>query len=169
MNKLLKRIANWFIPSPSLKEPTISEKRADFLRDVLHEVEMLRQHATPEEIAKLNLENFCPTSKSQCIYGQMTGTCISDRARELMAVACIRCMNLPTTDEIDLQQGRIDIDDPEFVINGEYTEQTWKEVSVFNVRNFQTMTVLEAYIITRYANIKGIMAYLKGEADTLSL
>ncbi len=51
--------------------------------EVIREIETIRQHATEEEKARLNWEDFHPSSDENCIYGLMTGHCDSVRARQL--------------------------------------------------------------------------------------
>ena len=46
-------------------------KVKDFKKDVLHEIEMLKQHATDEEKARLNFENFNYFSEFNCITNQI--------------------------------------------------------------------------------------------------
>lgn len=51
---------------------------------VIHEVKMLRQHATEDEINRLNFHMLDGTKSYDCIYGQLTGNCYSQRAIELI-------------------------------------------------------------------------------------
>jgi hypothetical protein len=149
--------------------PAISEKKWNFLNDVMHEVEMLRQHATPDEVANLNLATFDPKTIYNCIYGQMTGRCTSNRAKELMDVACIRMVHNPSNycDGMEYYKP-LDVDDARFNVNGEYNPAEMFN-SHFGGRTFSYMSAIEGYILTENANIEGIMAYLKGETDTLEL
>lgn len=102
--------------------------KEQFLADVMHEINMLKQHGTAEEIAGLNLDTFWGHSQTSCIYGQMTGNCQSPRAKELMDSSCIRVMHLDAsgTDSID----DVGIESEEFAINGEYSEQTWRNAGL---------------------------------------
>jgi hypothetical protein len=57
--------------------------------DVRKEAEALKIHATKEEREKLNFKDLFPESIYQCIYGQMTGSCSSIRAANLIeSCAC---------------------------------------------------------------------------------
>lgn len=58
-------------------------KKADFLLEVMAELDNIKAKATKEEIGRLNLESFNPNSPTKCIYGLMTGECFSNRAKEL--------------------------------------------------------------------------------------
>lgn len=60
------------------------EKRKAFLQEVYDEIETIREKATDEEKAKLDIWSFAPTDGRRCIYGQMTGQCDSVRAIEIM-------------------------------------------------------------------------------------
>lgn len=48
------------------------------------EIANLKKYATKEEIDNLNLDDFCATGERSCIYGQMTGSCYSERANYLI-------------------------------------------------------------------------------------
>ena len=51
----------------------------------LKEIENIRKYATKEEKGKLDAETFDGSMENTCVYGQMTGSCSSDRAKELIA------------------------------------------------------------------------------------
>lgn len=55
---------------------------------VIEEAFNLKKYATPEELRRLNIENLNPLSVYECIYGQMTGSCNSKRALELIQKCC---------------------------------------------------------------------------------
>lgn len=138
--------------------------REQFLADVRTEVEGLKANATPYEIGKLDLETFNPDSQKNCIYGQMTGTCTSERAKVLMDASCVRvtsscnALDDKTFDEIVEQ------------INGDYTGQTWlNNFSGGYNRRFKYLSMLEMYIFLKGASPKNIMDYLQGEVETLEL
>ena len=138
-------------------------KVKDFKKDTLHEIEMLKQHATDEEKARLNFEDFNYESEYNCIYGQLTGRCDSPRAKELMDLACIRVMGLASG--IDNIQNR-NISDDAFVINGANTGQGWTENGY---RKYKHLSALEAYIGTKRAKNKEILEYIKGNLNKLTL
>jgi len=143
----------------------ISQKRQKFLLDVMHEIDMLKLHATDAEKAKLNFYEFDYDSPTRCIYGQLTGKCASPRAKELMGVACIRVMHL---DKGISSVANVEIDDEKFTINGEYTGQTW-DGTKWSIRNYSYLSALEAYIATKDAKNADVIAYIKGEIETLEL
>ncbi len=142
-------------------------KRESFLKDVIHEIGMLKQHATPEEIDNLSIENFNPRTPSGCIYGQLSGDCASQRAKSLMDVSCIRVMDLDCEGVDGILHK--DIEDEEFNINGKYEAQTWNDQSSWSGRTFRYLSALEGYICTKDAKNKEIIQYLKGEIPTLIL
>ena len=54
-----------------------------FIDMVIKEINYIKTAATPEEIGKLDVDFFSGHSSGNCIYGQMTGRCNSDRAKEI--------------------------------------------------------------------------------------
>lgn len=60
----------------------------------------LKEHATKEELARLNLFLLNPYSPKDCIYGQMTGNCNSKRA-QLLIMECAERVYDVMSDEID--------------------------------------------------------------------
>lgn len=58
--------------------------RKEFLEDVVNEVNHLIDNTTQDEKDMLREKTFNPNIYSNCIYGQMTGDCDSDRAKELI-------------------------------------------------------------------------------------
>lgn len=137
-------------------------KVKDFKSDVLDEINMLKKHATKQELAHLNFSRFDYGNPSRCIYGQMTGSCESNRAEKLMNLSCIRVMDVKNG--VYTIEGA-SISSSKFNINGVYNKQTWEGGN----RNYSYLSALEGYICTKDANISGIIDYMKGETDTLKL
>ena len=54
-----------------------------FIKEVRKEINTIKRLATKEEINKLDINTFNPLQTNNCIYGQMTGNCLSLRAKEL--------------------------------------------------------------------------------------
>lgn len=143
--------------------------KKQFLADVMHEIEMLKKHATKKEKEALNFATFDPFYENNCIYGQLTGNCRSERSKKLMDLACKRVMNLDNGANELLNQSFIKIVSK---INGEYTGQTWIEKyegDGYAYRNWSYLSALEGYINLSKAKNKQIIAYIKGEIDTLKL
>ena len=151
-------------------------KKQEFLDDVMHEINILKKHATPRELAKLDFSIFDYDDSEQCIYGQMTGHCGTRRAKKLMDVACIRVFNTNK----NILRGTRTLEDETFTtikqyINGPNKGQGWSNSGVnidkaaFLSREFTFLSALEGYIYLKGANNEGIIKYLKGEIKTLKL
>lgn len=141
-------------------------RKSDFLADVRHEIDMLKKHATKEELSNLNFDAFDPESPAQCIYGQATGSCESPRAKELMDKACIRVMDFKSHRGANAVIRKSTFKYLKDFINGSNKGQGWTETGS---RNYTHLSALEAYICLKDANNKGIIKYLRGEAKTLRL
>lgn len=140
--------------------------KEQFLQDVRTEVESLKANATPEEVANLNIKTFDFDNQDNCIYGQMTGSCESVRAKELMDKACVRVTNV-------IKWGMRDRTFEAFKdnINGEYTGQTWGHDRTDGTyqRSYSHLSMVEYYISLDGSSPENIMKYLKGEVETLEL
>lgn len=122
-------------------------KKKDFLVEVMSEIENIKAKATPHEISRLNITDFSHASPTKCIYGQMTGECTSKRAKEL------------TPKVYDIIGGEI------FETYTPFTKQ------VMTIRDgWASFTPLEKYLyMVKRPMHRRIVAYLKGEIDTLKL
>lgn len=58
-------------------------KRPEFIKLVVDEIENVKNKATKEEKSKLDKRTFDKNKIHLCIYGQLTGGCVSKRAQEL--------------------------------------------------------------------------------------
>ena len=98
-------------------------KKLVFIKQVYEELKTIKEKATPNEINQLKLSGFNHTDYRYCIYGQMTGSCISDRAKELQK------KSFKTLDETgcDPDDGKLS-----------FAEQDFKEGATF--------TALEKYL-----------------------
>jgi hypothetical protein len=68
----------------------------------------IKKRATSEEISKLDLETFDHANRYACIYGQMTGSCTSVRAKDLMAKTYSDvCQSLTFTDFVKFSEQKI--------------------------------------------------------------
>lgn len=113
---------------------------------VLEEATLLKQHATPEEIHKLDVDWIDPTNFEQCIYGQMTGNCYSERAHELLA----KCAVWPYSIELD-----------------GYVKTQMGVTRWMNFRNGSSngFSPIEYYIYNRPDKIPVLVNYLKGNRE----
>jgi hypothetical protein len=144
-------------------------KKADFLNAVKHEVETLKELATENELKRLNFRKFNHDHHDACIYGQMTGSCGSKRAKVLMDKACV----IVTKDACVISFENRTFKEVKKHINGANTGQGWNDdggsMLHFVSRNYSHLSALEAYICMKNAKTENIIKYLKGETDTLKL
>lgn len=63
-----------------------------FLELVHKEAVALKENATKEELNRLEWKWVDADSRTDCIYGQMTGNCHSERAMDLMELSCERVL-----------------------------------------------------------------------------
>jgi hypothetical protein len=130
--------------------------------DVRKEAEALRVHATKEELSKLDFFNLKPRREDCCIYGQMCGSCHSIRAVDLIQKSTPRFFK---------DQGFTSIiyDGFEGVqkrVNGETVENFIEDRTNLKVGHY---SAIEAYILLPEAKNANLIAYLRGETDTLTL
>lgn len=146
-------------------------KKKDFLRDVMHEIEMLKKHSTKAEKNRLNFDKFSPHVAQQCIYGQITGDCRSKRAHELMELSCVKIFDLSASD-CDIIYESMHMNTVLKYVTGPFKSQGWDKplsyIPKLINRYFDYLSVLEGYIQLDRNN-KEIIQYIKGEIDTLNL
>lgn len=134
--------------------------KKQFLADVRHEIEMLKQNATESEIARLNINSLNANDINLCIYGQMTGDCTSLRAKDLMDKSCKRVFSRTFKIRTAIQ---LDALIPN--VNGNYESQDW---DIYG-RELDYLSALEGYIYATDAKNAEIISYLKDETTTLTL
>lgn len=150
--------------------------KSEFLQDVEAEIRNIKAIATKEELGRLNFETFKPEKPDQCIYGQLTHDCSSERAKEIMSASCKRVMDfnliqnrMIETNTIFGRSYEVKGMDLEVMVegaNGVYESQPWnhpKEAGM--ISRYRFMSLLEAYIQSAGANNAGILAWLKGETE----
>lgn len=116
--------------------------KEQFLDDVKAEAKALREHATKEELGKLDIRNLDANNPHCCVYGQLTGDCDSDRATVLMK----RCANvyfMTPTDGLN------------FCVTEKFAYCNWSPI--------------ECYIRLPQAQNANLIVYLRGETDDLNL
>ncbi|MCB1711875.1 MAG: hypothetical protein KDH96_05190 [Candidatus Riesia sp.] len=146
-------------------------KKSEFLTSVAQEIEGIKNTATKEELERLDISRFNPENASRCIYGLITGDCLSERAKEIMDASCVRMC--------ESENGASDFVDKSFTaskssINGEYdSEKSWKGLGdsywSLRINRFTYLSALEAYICMKGAKVAHIIKYLRGEVDALEL
>jgi hypothetical protein len=114
--------------------------------DVRKEAEALRVHATKEERGRLDIKSLNPRISKQCVYGLMCGVCDSDRAIDLIQL-CASCLyRKPDGILIRTDGGLSD-----------------------RVAIAMRYSPIEAYILLPEANSANLIAYLRGDTETLEL
>ena len=133
-----------------------------FLSEVKHEIEQLKIHATEDEKNNLDFRAFDPYSAFYCIYGQMTGQCTTERAKELMDLSCLRVFK-----QNILRNKRLNFSNVLEFLNGAYTGQDW--INIYYGRKLIYLSALEGFIALPEADNEAIIAYIKGETEILNL
>jgi hypothetical protein len=120
---------------------------------VVAEALYIKQHATGEEISRLDIQHLDPNNIYSCIYGQMTGSCYSDRACSLIEACCVSV----------------------FTSYGN-AEPLDKNKKVRKTKDFSTrayFSPIEHFILKdenfENGNNAALVAFLRGESDTLTL
>ena len=142
--------------------------KKDFLSDVMHEINALRQFSTEKEKKRLNMLTFNPKSEYNCIYGQLTTDCASVRAKELMGLCCIRTTDFTTTTKFPSSSNESIL---EYAINGSFTNKGWSTKYTYT-RDYYYLSVLEIYIMMIKFNtslLNNILEYIKKEIPVLTL
>jgi hypothetical protein len=122
----------------------------------IKEAKKLRKFAKPKEIERLNEFKLNPNNTTQCIYGQMTGDCYSDRSFELIK-KCAERVYKPTK-SADYSDSRLNgtPHDLEYSFNRRYEYHSPIEILIFEKN------------MGYDAGVK-ILKYLKGETKKLEL
>lgn len=111
---------------------------------VQEELDTIKEKATKEEISRLNFEEFYYLGYDQCIYGQMTGDCGSQRAVEIYPKKFSELIDLFST-----------------------------EIVKFSAHDFSrgnSFTPLEEYLcMVKPEQHEKLIKYLKGEIETIKL
>jgi len=109
--------------------------------DVRKEAEALRQHATKEEMERLDIEMLNPNSTTTCVYGLITGSCLSERAAELITMGAPVYYSTRNLDTMGIKMS--------------YNQSRWSPI--------------EVYIQQSEAQNANLIAYLRGETESLTL
>jgi hypothetical protein len=114
------------------------------------EAENLLLHATPSELQRLDITTLQPEFEKHCVYGQMTGECFNERSLELIVKCCKKGYR-----DLYLDGNLMDID------AGEIKDPFDRYDHFFSP--------IEYYICREGAKNANLIAYLKGEINTLNL
>lgn len=112
-------------------------------QDVRKEAEALKVHATKEERERLNIDTFDSSSATRCIYGLMCKVCDSDRAIDLIELCAPIIYSI---DHNGLTPERVD-----------------------RLKISRRWSPIEAYVGEPEANNANLIAFLRGETETLEL
>jgi hypothetical protein len=111
---------------------------------VIDEATKLREHATTEERGRLDFATMIPHHVGYCIYGQMTGSCYSSRANDLLDLCTHPYAHNPLHDD------------------------NLGENYCFGDGDSRAFSPIEAYIVRPGAENETLIAYLRGERETLT-
>ncbi len=142
-------------------------KKQEFLNAVEHEVRALKKYGTKEELGRMDIDTFNAGNAYSCIYGQMTGTCTSKRAKKLMDKSCI----IVFKDEEPFTLSGKAFSRFKPYINGKNEGQGWNDSGsdTRDSRNYNHSSALEGYILMKGAKVKMIIKFLRGESTVLKL
>lgn len=132
--------------------------------DVKKEAEALRVHATQEERERLDIEMLDPSSSTECIYGLMTDSCFSKRAALLINQCCKRFFTNSVLPDSCEEYSSMDK-----VQKAERGQIVYEFVKGRTGAGMTYYSAIEAYILLPEAKNANLIAYLKGETDTLEL
>lgn len=108
---------------------------------VINEAVKLRENATSEELGRLDFGDLDPNNIYDCIYGQLTGNCESERAHDLFRL-CSK---------------------PYSGVAYKYKRPTKKNLVG------RGRSPIEFYILRESAKNATLIQFLRGERDTLTI
>jgi hypothetical protein len=132
--------------------------------DVRKEAEALKIHATKEELSKLDIASFDANCNDTCIYGLIARTCTTARAHELISKCCKVLIEngrfLPRSKGVDSIRLAPMVD-----------SETLNEARTIGggMTNLKYLSTIEAYIMLPEANNANLIAFLRGETESLEL
>jgi hypothetical protein len=138
--------------------------------DVAREAQALKVHATKEELERLDFSKLQTDNPIQCVYGQIAFGCFSDRASELIFTCCQRYFKVwnrdTTIHELAGKRGFYEFANGQ-TINGVNDSKSLLEQRLVIKGGYYS--AIEAYILLPEAKNADLIAYLKGEVETLEL
>ena len=129
----------------------MTKRKQIMFKLVKEEADNLKNNLTLIERLKLSLTLLDPCSSTQCIYGQLTGDCDSDRAIELIKTCCSRAYGFLF--DITMKDSPV-IGSPKKLSRGNF----WSPIEVFIVQDENQDN----------GNNEQLVKYLKGEINTLN-
>ncbi len=153
--------------------------KKEFIAKVEAEVKALKKHATPAEIDKLDRELVDYSHINNCIYGLMTGSCESPRARVLLD-QCAQVSVHSRSEDGSEGRGSEALED--FVFNNTFSSfkhlitEEYKEDIVDQdseegdfERTYVYISGVETYIGMKDAKVSHLVRYLRGLDKELKL
>lgn len=138
-----------------------------FLEDVKKEADAIKKNATNQEIAMLDIEELNHRNSYSCIYGQMTGFCYSERAANLIKQCTPRYFTQGAIAGMDEYTAK-GIEEIINAANGNDIEYfVVSRIEGYSI--FTHFSAIEAYIGWGLANNAGLIDYIQGKTDTLTL
>lgn len=143
--------------------------KEQFLKDVEKEVRALKRNATEEELSNLDALILNPQSQRSCIYGQLTGSCHSLRASQLIFNCCKRFVEFP--DGVDVFHADKGFSKIKGLINGSKIKGVKDADQFYDTRSWDIkyFSSIETYIMFPNAKNKNLIAFLRGERKDLVL
>lgn len=122
--------------------------KKQFLKEVVAELDTIREKATKEELKRLDFNKFRFYKPENCIYGQLTGNCHSIRAAVIMPKSYSGITS----------------------INGNIEKINPIDFSQLDTGRGRLFTALEQYLyIVDSDKHREILQYLKGEIKTIEI
>jgi hypothetical protein len=133
---------------------------AQFKKDVITELKLIKENATAEEKDKLILSQFSPNYGVRCIYGLMAGYCRSERAMKLINLCCQRFVK----NDVEIVRNNMKFSELQKYVNG-------NTVGEIELRKLHYFSSLEIFILIpkNEKHFKKIFAFLKDETETIKL
>lgn len=144
----------------------MEEDKKELYKLVKAEAKLLLEYAAPEERQRLDCKTINGGSSTSCIYGQITGSCHSERALFLIQ----KCAKKVYTNH------HLDYGLTNYILNG--SPLKFKTTSIGRLANYASpieyMLDGEGNIYrndtqTVSQNVKNLIAYLRNETDILEL
>ena len=133
-----------------------------FIWEVTNEAIALRENATRDELNKLSLAVLNPMTEYGCIYGQMTGSCFSEKASDLIVQCCPRYFRSYAVTQYNHFGNVINNANGTKVVN-------FKNARKKSSKEDRHFSAIEVYITLPNAKLKNLVSYLRKETDKLDL
>lgn len=136
--------------------------KKQLLQDVRTEIEFLKTKLTQKERERLNFRTFNSNERGSCIYGQISGDCRNERAKDLIQECCKRVWHQYKHSRSKGITPGSTFTEVRSLLNGGLKPEMIRH-------NLDFISALEGYIQLKGAKNKEIIDYLKGKTEILSL